>query len=120
MVDASGSLEAEDKKGYSSSKSYWTHRTYNVKLNKHESQLLKQQLDGNLLGQSLNYSYYSKLWMENEEISGSEELVAAFEKYSVLPQQDNLKSRIVLSNTLSTELDTKKYPETFKQLDIYE
>lgn len=120
-IDHDGALEAADKSGFSSSKSFWTKRTYTVSLTKHESQLLNKQLKNKLIGLNLNYSYHSNVWFPNEEsISGSRDVKAHFEKDSVLDKADNIKNKIVKSNTLSIEIDTDKYTEAIKQIDLNE
>ncbi|MFD0861684.1 hypothetical protein ACFQ1M_05665 [Sungkyunkwania multivorans] len=120
VLGEDGTLEADSKSGYSTSKAYWTERTYTVKLNKHESQLLNQQLQDNLLGLNLSYSYYADVWLPEEEITGSKELISEFEKDSTLQEDDPIKNRIVKNNTLSINIDTKKYPGAIKQLDLNE
>ncbi|GGD11473.1 hypothetical protein [Hyunsoonleella pacifica] len=120
-IDHDGALEAADKSGFSSSKSFWTKRTYTVSLTKYESQLFNKQLKNKLIGLSLNYSYNANVWFPNEEsISGSRDVKAHFEKDSVLDTANNIKNKIVKNNTLSIEIDTDKFTEVIKQIDLNE
>jgi hypothetical protein len=116
-----GTLEANDKSGFSSSKAFWTKRTYTIKLNKYESQLLNTQLKEQLLGISLNYIYYSKVWMpDKEQINGSKEITEQLDKNSEKEESDNIENRIIKSNTLTINIDTKKFPDLIKQVDLNE
>ncbi len=121
IINNDGALEVNDKSGYTSSKSFWIKRTYTVKLTKHESLLLNKQLKKNLLGLGLSYSYYSDVWIQDEEqISGSKEVLEQFELDSVLSNDKNLQNRIIKNNVLTINIDTKKYPKAIKQLDLNE
>ncbi|WP_143569716.1 hypothetical protein [Tenacibaculum agarivorans] len=122
ILDDDGSLEANDKSGYSSSKSYWTKRIFTVRLNKHESQLLNTQLKDKLLGINLNYTYHSNVWMPNkEQVLGSKEFRDQFEKEENEEDENkNIQNRIIGSNTLTIHIDTNKYPDIIKQIDLNE
>ncbi|MDY8138118.1 hypothetical protein [Aquimarina sp. 2201CG5-10] len=119
-IDNDGALEANDKSGYTSSKSFWTKRTYTVKLTKYESQILSKQLKDDLLALNLSYSYYSDVWINDEQINGSKELLEQFKKDSIVDDQNNLQNRVIKSNTLTIGIDTKKYPKAIKQIDLNE
>ena len=119
-INNDGVLEANIKDGFSSSKAFWTKRTYTIKLNKYESQLLNTQLKEKLLGINLNYVYHANVWMPNEDISGSKELKEQFEKDSIVDESSNIQNRIIKSNTLTITIDTNKYPDLIKQIDINE
>ncbi len=119
-IENEGILEANDKSGFSSSNSFWTKRTYTIRLNQYESQLLNQQLKDNLLGINLNYVYHSNVSVNNEQITGSKELVEKFEKDSLNDTSKNIQNRVIKSNTLTINVNTKKYPDIIKQVDLNE
>lgn len=121
IVEDEGVIEAIDEGGYSSSNSFWTKRTFTVKLNKHESQLLNEQLTKDLLGLSLSYSYYSNVIMPDESfVTGSKELLDHFKNDSIKDDENQLQSKLIKSNTLSINIDIKKYPKAIKQIDLNE
>ncbi|MFY7672029.1 hypothetical protein ACOSP6_13165 [Tenacibaculum sp. MEBiC06402] len=121
VIENDGALEANDNSGFNSSNSFWTKRTYTVRLNKYESQLLATQLKEKLLGINLNYVYRSQVWMPNEEeITGSKEIKEQFEKDSIHDESNNIQNRIIKSNTLTINIDTKKFPDILKQIDLNE
>ncbi len=119
-IDDVGALEANDKSGYSSSKSFWEKRTYTVKLNKHEAQLLNKQLKDGILGLNLNYAYHSDFWVQEEDMKGSKALVEQFAKDSIVDKENNIKNKIVKNNTLTVSIDVDKYPKAIKQIDLNE
>lgn len=121
IVEDEGIIEATGEDGYSSSNSFWTKRTFTVKLNKHESQLLNEQLTKGLLGLSLSYSYYSNVIMPDESFTtGSKELLENFKNDSIGDDENQTQSKIIKSNTLSINIDIKKYPKAIKQIDLNE
>src|SRR5690606_493906 len=121
IVEDEGVIEATDEDGYSSSNSFWTKRTFTVKLNKHESQLLNEQLTKDLLGSSLSYSYYSNVTMPDESfVTGSKELLEHFKNDSAPDDENQIQSKIIKSNTLSITIDINKYPNAIKQIDLNE
>lgn len=120
-IDSDGALEANNKLGYSSSKAYWTKRVYTVKLTKHESQILNKQLKEDFLGLSLSYSFHTDVWLKQEEISGSKELLEKLAQDStIVDSQKNIQNKIIKSHTLTIDIDTNKYPKAIKQIDINE
>lgn len=119
-VSKEGSLEATSKAGYSNSKAFWTKRSFVVKLNNHESQVLNDQLNNDRLGMSLAYAYHAD-FKKNEgiEVLGSEELLESLsEKDKGI--QELAENRMFKSDAIPISIDIKKYPDAIKQLDLNE
>ena len=114
-----GALDATTKAGYSTSKSYWTKRSFTIKLNNHESQVLNDQLRNGRLGISLAYDYYADVKKDNDmEAAGSEELIESLtEEHTEVQVTEN---RIVKSDVLPISIDVEQYPEAIKQMDLNE
>ncbi len=113
-----GALEATGKDGYSTSKVFWTKRSFVVKLNNHESQVLNDQLSNGRLGMSLAYSYNSDFKInEDIEAKGSPELLEAVLEAN---KDDEVmtENRIVKSDAIAIGIDVKKYPGTIMQIDL--
>ncbi|WP_144801149.1 hypothetical protein [Maribacter sp. MAR_2009_72] len=119
-IQKDGALDAKTKAGYSTSKTYWTKRSFTIKLNNHESQVLNDQLRNGRLGISLDYEYYADFKKNDEmEAAGSKELIEALsEEYG--KAGEITENRILKSDVLPIRIDVEKYPDTIKQMDLNE
>lgn len=117
-----GFFEGPEK---ASANSYWTERDFTLRLNNEDAQLFWTTFQGNQPTISVNYTYFTKVLngMENElTVSGSEAFTETMKER--LTQEDSLnnslKEEIVISGIVSINVDTKKWPELIKQIDINE
>ncbi len=120
QIAKEGNLEAAGKEAYSSSKSFWTKRNFVIRLNKFESQALVHQLQKNLLGISLDYSYFADFKRKQDfEASGTKELIESITE-SLKDEVENTENRTVKSDVLPIYVDLEKYPNALKQIDLNE
>jgi hypothetical protein len=108
-----------------SANSYWTERDFTLRLNNEDAQLFWTTFQGNQPTISVDYTYFTKVLngMENElTVSGSESFTEAMkERFTQEDSLNNsLKEEIVISGILTINVDTKKWPELIKQIDINE
>jgi hypothetical protein len=105
---------------------YWTERDFTLRLGNEDAQLF---WDGFQKGQptlSITYTFATKgvnSTGQELEVSGSEEFVNRM-KEQFAPQKDSLattlQERVVLAGSLSLYIDTQKWPDLVKQVDINE
>ena len=109
-----------------SANSYWTERDFTLRLNNEDAQLFWTTFQGDQPTISVEYTFFTK-WlnsMENElSVSGSETFTEAM-KEGFTKNEDSinnsLKEEIVISGIVSINVDTKKWPELLKQIDVNE
>ena len=119
-LEKEGALEINGNHGYSSSKTFWLRRTFVVKLNEHESQLLKQRLTSGMLGISLDYTYYSNFTKGKDyEVAGDSELIETLNE-KLKDVENSIENKIVRSDAINIAVDVNKYPQTIRQIDLNE
>lgn len=109
-----------------SANSYWTERDFTLRLNNTDAQLFWTTFQGEQPTISVDYTFFAKgLNSLNNElsVSGSETYTKAM-KNRIAQNEDSinnsLNEKIVISGILSINVDTKKWPELLKQIDINE
>lgn len=117
IINDNGAFEADSDEGNTTSKSYWSKRTYTVRLNRFESQLLNKQLQDQLLGITLNYSFYADFWDQEEFITGNKALKRSITKDE---EKGKLHNKAFNTNSLPISIDIKKFSRAIKQLDLNE
>ncbi len=118
-----GFFEGSEK---ASVNSYWTERDFTLRLNNEDAQLFWTTFQGDHPTISVEYTFFAKGLnsIENElSVSGSETFTEAMkERFDQNEDSLNnsLNEKIVISGILSINVDTNKWPELLKQIDINE
>ncbi len=109
-----------------SANTYWTERDFTLRLNNDDAQLFWNGFHSNRPTMSVNYTYSSKGVNSAKDelfVSGTEEFTEEmkdrFEK-----EKDSLNNvlieKVVISGAISITVDTQKWPDLTKQIDINE
>ncbi|MDW3651828.1 MAG: hypothetical protein R8P61_32415 [Bacteroidia bacterium] len=121
-----GSSEANSEGGSSSKRSYWTERTFTLRLSNEEAQLLQNLLKEDKLALSINYSFYADLVQDVQrslDISGNSDrdLNKLEEKLEKVIKQDSIPVlQSIAGGAFAVSLDFASYPEKLKKIDINE
>lgn len=127
-IGEGGSFETAGAGGNSTRNAYWTERTFSLKLENYEAQLLWKQVESGKLALSLAYAFYADVIpgaMGRISVSGDRESVADFkEKFNagdlVQPEDTSLTTQLVKANAFAISIDVEKWPEALKKVDINE
>ncbi|TAE53995.1 MAG: hypothetical protein EAZ89_07005, partial [Bacteroidetes bacterium] len=121
-IGSGGAFEAVSATSESNRSAYWTQRTFSLKLDAHEAQILWEQIEKGQLALSLNYAFYADALVGNQGeimISGTKPLPG-----NLLPETPQLDTAVqvyaVKSNALSILIDPVKWPELLRKIDINE
>jgi hypothetical protein len=118
-----GSLSAEGNPGYSSSGTYWQERYFTIYLDNHSTNLLLEASRKDYMAMSFMYAFYSK-GKSNKSItdfSGHSQLAGMFRNQLAENESDTadtLRECVIKSNAFAIHIDTVKYPEMIRQIDI--
>lgn len=118
-----GFFEGAEK---ASANSYWTERDFTLRLNNTDAQLFWTTFQGDQPTISVAYTFFAKGLnsKENElSVSGSETFTEAMKEGFTQDKDsinDSLDEKIITSGILSINVDTKKWPDLLKQIDINE
>lgn len=100
--------------------SYWTERTFTVRLDNSSAQLLWEQLENSRLAISVGYSFFGEfIEYIPAELTTSE----SYELQGVNEELDEEPAATVASiktGTISVAIDTKKWPDLIRKIDINE
>ena len=110
-------LEAPEKGGLSTSKSFWTQRSFGTHLNSHDAQILLSQLEEERLSLSFSYSYYADLYTEELSLNTNNSEIREILEGK---EEDNLQTRLVYNNTFALDLDVERWPDLVKKIDLNE
>lgn len=124
-IGENGNFESSGNRPSSNSGAYWTERSFTLRLNNYDAQILWEQVTKGTLFISLSYAFIAEAvqGMEGDlKIEGDSE---AIEQLGQSIQPDMLKDTTLLilpikSNTLDVKIDAAKWPELLKKLDINE
>ncbi len=105
---------------------YWTERDFILRLGNEDAQIFHAMLQGNQPTLSINYTYLAK-GLDNTEneliVSGSEEFTEDM-KANFDQEKDSVArvpiEKVIISGALSVTINTKKWPDLIKQIDINE
>jgi hypothetical protein len=118
-----GFFESTDKKSTSTN---WTERDFILRLNNTDAQIFWEGFQTNQPTISVNYTYSSKMFTSKSEsylASGStdlsKELEEKYKENDSIPDQ-NILEMVVNSGSIAIEIDTEKWPDLIKQIDINE
>jgi hypothetical protein len=105
---------------------YWTERDFTLRLNNEDAQIFWTTFQKDQPTLSVNYTFSSKGLnsLENElSVSGSEEFTETM-KARFQQEKDSintiLNEKIIVSGALSINVDTEKWPDLIRQIDINE
>ena len=117
-------ITSEDKEGNSKKGAYWTQREFSLKLDNQSTQVLWDAFETGKTLISLTYSFYSKGIVENEnEIETTGDTTLANNVKDLLSGvSDSITptKRCVKSNAFALTIDTEKWPDLLKKIDINE
>jgi hypothetical protein len=124
-IGKDGSFQAEDDKGSSGRSSYWTERTFTLKLENHEAQLLWDQVQQDQLSLSLGYAFYADLLPAKTgdvEVKHNGQVSEAFEEtVAPLLTTDTLPtSSVVRADAFAIRINTRQWPDALKKIDLNE
>ncbi len=122
-IGESGSLQSEGTLGKSSKTSYWTERTFTLRLENHEAELLWNMVQEGQLAVSVNYAFFADAIAQAPavaETKGSSNFVEEFgEQLEDLLQQDSIPSmQVIKSDAFPIEIDANKYSHLLVREDI--
>ncbi|MEZ4824926.1 MAG: hypothetical protein R3C61_01330 [Bacteroidia bacterium] len=107
---------------------YWTERTFTLKLDNYEAQLLWDQIESGKLSVSFGYAFYADAVFGNLaeiRISGDRESVNELNETlsaeDLVQETDTTVTPMAIrSDAFGIVIDVKKWPEALKKLDINE
>lgn len=124
-IGKDGSFQAEEKTGASDKNGFWTERTFTLKLENHEAQLLWDQVATGKLALSLGYAFYADLIGGGKgdlEITGDSVLAENFESstQNLLTVDTLAATQVVKADAFPLHVDVAKWPGLLKKIDINE
>lgn len=117
-----GNAQSFGDAGESTRNSYWRERTFTIRLENHEAQLLWDQIEKGQLSISVSYAFYADVIMgqtgdyviEGDSLF-TEGLSAEIEEVN---QLDSVATtQIIKANTFPIEIGVKEYPELMEKID---
>lgn len=123
-IGKDGSFQAEGKNGTSDQSGFWTERTFTLKLQNHEAQLLWDQVAGGQLALSLAYSFYADMVSgarADMEVNGdnlSQKFLSATE--DLLTMDTVVVTQPVKVDAFPIRVDVATWPDLLKRIDINE
>jgi hypothetical protein len=120
-----GSFQAEGEKGVSGKYGFWTERTFTLKLEDHEAQLLWDQVANGQLALSLGYSFYADMLpgaKADMKISGDAKLADNFESANedLLMIDTLVVMQPVKADAFPVSVDVTRWPGVLKKVDLNE
>ena len=123
-VGKDGSLQSEGTTGNSDRNGYWTERTFTLKLENHEAQLLWEQVANGQLALSLSYAFYADIIPftkgDMRVTGGSSAEVFESENADKLITDTVAVTQIVKADAFPVRIDTHQWPDLMKKIDINE
>lgn len=113
------SLEGESDEG----DGYWTERSYSLRIGAADAQLLIHALDHGGVILSLSYAFITDgvgMTTGFDELTGSPELIELIESQRDPAAVDEVAPRLVRADTASIAIDTVRWPDLIRQIDINE
>ena len=118
-----GDLSAEGNSGYSTSGSYWQERYFTIYLDNHSANLLHEAFREDYTALSFMYAFYAKGKSKKSVLDFNAPAHMASTFRDLLPDNETdsintLRECVVRSNAFSVYIDTLKYPDLIRQIDI--
>ena len=122
-LGSSENLEAPTTREKRSRNSFWTERTFTLRLEDTEAQLLWNQIQKGQLSLSLAYAFYADVIIEKHgdyQIGGDSIFIQkAVEKLQkIAPTDTALLTKQIMTGAFPIRIDAEKYPHLLKQMDI--
>ena len=118
-----GNLSAEGAEGLNEKGVYWKEREFSLRVDEHSTQLLSEAFErGNSL-MSLSYAFFSKgvNQLNNNFITeGESEILDAIKEQIEQQQDTTLQQVCIKSDAFSITIDSHKWPDLVRQIDINE
>ena len=118
-----GDLSAENSSGYATSGSYWRERYFTIFLDNHSANLLLEAFRKDYTALSFMYAFYAKGKGAHSvlDLTAPPHLTSTLR--DLLPENESdstevLRERVVKSNAFSVYIDTLKFPNIIRQIDI--
>jgi hypothetical protein len=124
-IGKDGTFQAEGKEGASGKNGFWTERTFTLKLENHEAQLLWDQVATGKLALSLGYAFYADMVQGGKadlDITGDSILAENFETATehLLTVDTLAVTRLIKADAFPVRVDVAKWPGLLKKIDINE
>ena len=124
-IGKDGSFQAEGKTGASDKYGFWTERTFTLKLENHEAQLLWDQVATGKLALSVGYAFYADIVAGGKadvEITGDTALTKNFETATepFLTMDTLAVTQVIKADAFPVYVDAAKWPGLLKKIDINE
>lgn len=124
-IGKDGSFQAEGKSGTTNKSGFWTERTFTLKLENHEAQLLWDQVANGQLSLSLGYAFYADMIPAKRgdmNITGDSTLVSEFEteNESILTTDTVAVMQLIKADAFPIRIDVKRWPDLLRKIDINE
>lgn len=123
-IGKSGSFEQEKSTGDLTS--YWTERTFTVRLENHEAQLLWDMVENGNIALSVAYTYYADMIgqiqvdasVSGGSRSGVEGLAGDLDEITAVDSVTTIQ--ILRADAFNIDIDLEKYPDVLVQTDLNE
>ena len=118
VIGQTTNASADGKEGLSTSKSYWSERMFSFNLTDKETMVLETQISDKTLALSFNYSFYAKTTnpLDDTVLKGPQGLVDKINE----DIEKILLDRVIESDAFEILIDTEKWPDLVKEIDINE
>lgn len=122
-IGSGGSLEAESTLGETGRTSFWTERTFTLRLENHEAQLLWDMVQEGQLAISVNYAFYADLIKDNTsdvQVGGSLKGIEGLEDgmEETIASDTVPTTQIILADAFPIRIDAHKYAHLLIREDI--
>ena len=123
-IGKDGSFQAEGKSGTSDKNGFWTERTFTLKLENHEAQLLWDQVTTGKLALSLGYAFYADMVSGGDgdlDVTGDSTFIERFKSAAEDLTVDTLAvTQLIRTDAFPIRVDVEKWPDLLKKIDINE
>jgi hypothetical protein len=124
-IGTDGSFQAAGNAGTSGRDGYWTERTFTLKLENHEAQLLWDQVEQGQLALSLGYAFYADIIPARKgdmEVTGDKPFTEEMESQEadMLTTDTLAVTQMVKADAFPVRIDAQKWPDLLKKIDINE
>lgn len=123
QLGQNNSLEATNANGLPTTTSFWTERTFTLRLNNAEAQLLWNQIEEGQLSISLSYSFYAKMILGRKgdlQLAGDTTFINdAINKIQPVIQLDTTQvDKQIAAESFPIRIQVEQFPNLLKRIDI--
>lgn len=122
-VGKNGSFQSDNKNGSSGKEGFWTERTFTVKLENHEAQILWDQIENGQLALSLSYSFFSDMIPGNQgdyAMTADSTMVDLELADSKLFNDTTISRSIVRGDAFPIRVNVQEWPDLIRKIDVNE